>query len=308
MFSKTKLYLTFAFLLAFHCAIQSQSWKYYRHEFHLGLGATSFLGELGGANQIGTNGLKDLEFSMSRPAVEAAYHYVIIPELKLKGSLLYGLLKGDDRLTTEKFRNNRNLHFRSPVVEITAQLQYFPFKEKISHLYRIRGTRGKKTSFLSPYVSTGISAFYFNPKAKYTDGRWYALQPLGTEGQGLAGGPARYKRFQIGIPLGIGLNYAMNKVWSIGIEFSGRITFTDYIDDVSTVYYDNTTILNNSGAVAAYFADPSKHDPDLILQSGIDPTTTGFQRGDSSDKDRFMFAIFSVHYRLLKGRAHTPKF
>lgn len=303
-----KIILLALIVIAFPLSYKAQSWKFYRHEIHFGLGASNFLGELGGADRIGTNGLRDLEFTLSRPTIEAAYHYVISPYFKARANLLYGRIKGDDRLTSEPFRNNRNLHFRSPIAEFSLQIQYFPFKEKITHLYRIRGTRGKKTSFLSPYLSAGIGAFYFNPRGKYTDGKWYSLQPLGTEGQGLPGGPKKYSRFQVCLPVGIGLNYALNKVWSIGLELNARVTFTDYIDDVSTTYYDNAAILTANGPVAAYFADPSNHDPNLIAQSGSDPTTTGFQRGDLSDKDRYMFAIFSVHYRFLKGRMHMPKF
>ena len=44
-------------------------WKAYRFEWSGGIGASNFLGELGGANQVGTNGFKDLEFKATRPAI-----------------------------------------------------------------------------------------------------------------------------------------------------------------------------------------------------------------------------------------------
>jgi len=288
---------------------KGQSWKFYRHEVRIGVGASNFLGELGGANAIGTNGIKDLEFSMTRPSVEIDYAYKIIPTLKAKSHLLYGRLKGDDALTTEPFRNNRNLSFRSPIVEFGLQLEVYPFGEKIGHMYRLRGAKGKNWSYYSPYITGGVAAFYFNPRAKYpVDGKYYSLQQLGTEGQNQPGGPAKYKRLGICLPIGIGLNYAMNKHISIGFQVSGRLTFTDYIDDVSGVYFDNATILANQGAVAAYFADPSKHDPTLLSYSGGDPTRPGYQRGDRSDNDSYMFAIFSINYRFLKGKFVLPKF
>ena len=40
-----------------------------------GIGAANFLGELGGANQIGTHFVKDFEFSMTRPSAAIAYRY-----------------------------------------------------------------------------------------------------------------------------------------------------------------------------------------------------------------------------------------
>lgn len=286
-----------------------QAWKYYRHEVRIGIGASNFLGELGGANAIGTNGVKDLEFSLTRPTGEIIYAYKLIPNLKLRSHLLFGRLKGDDALTQERYRNNRNLSFRSPIVELAVGMEFYPFKEKTTHMYRMRGAKGSNIKMMSPYFFGGVAAFWFNPKAQYpVDGKYYALYALNTEGQGLPGGPADYKRLGFCLPVGAGIKYALNKHISIGFEISGRITFTDYIDDVSTVYYDNTAILNANGAVAAYFADPSLHDPQTIALSGGDPTRPGLQRGDDLDNDSYLFAIFSINYRFLKGRFVLPKF
>jgi hypothetical protein len=62
----------------------SQAWKYYRQEISFGIGASNFLGELGGANQVGTNRLRDLEFSLTRPTVKVGYRYMITPLWKIK--------------------------------------------------------------------------------------------------------------------------------------------------------------------------------------------------------------------------------
>jgi hypothetical protein len=275
-----------------------------------GMGASNFMGELGGANRTGTNGLRDFEFSMTRPTFTGGYSYMANQNLKLKGFALYGRLKGDDQLTQERYRNNRNLHFRSPVIELGGAVEYYPFKEKFIHPYRMRGTKKGNMRFFSPYLSVGVGGMWFNPKAQYTDGKWYALKPLATEGQGLPGGPKPYSRLQIFIPVGLGVKYALNEQWSIGFELSRRFVFTDYLDDVSNVYYDNAAIAASNGPIAAYFADPSLgiipdiEDGSIVLSV----TGTGQQRGDVEDKDTYMFAIFSVHYRLLKGRLNLPKF
>jgi hypothetical protein len=64
-------------------------------------------------------------------------------------------------------------------------------------------------------------------------------------------------------------------------------TFTDYLDDVSTVYYDNAAIEAAYGSDAAYWADPS---------SGVFPTWTdpGEMRGDSKQKDAYFFFNVSL--------------
>jgi hypothetical protein len=40
------------------------------------------------------------------------------------------------------------------------------------------------------------------------------------------------------IPMGVNLDYIINKSWVIGIDICFRLTFTDYLDDVSRYYYD----------------------------------------------------------------------
>lgn len=308
---RLKSVLLFGLLTVFLVgSVQAQNWTFYRHELMFGIGASNFMGELGGANREGTNGLRDFEFSMTRPNFTAGYSYLANPYFRIKGFALYGRLKGDDKLTQERYRNNRNLHFRSPVIELGGSVEYYPWKDKFIHPYRMRGTKNGMVHFFSPYISAGIGGMWFNPKAQYTDGKWYALKPLSTEGQGLPGGPKPYSRLQIFIPVGLGVKYALSEQWSIGFEISRRFVFTDYLDDVSTVYYDNAAIAASKGNMAAYFANPTLGNiPDIEDGSiSISVTGTGQQRGDEKDNDSYMFAIFSVHYRLLKGRLNLPKF
>ncbi len=294
-------------ILALPLSLGAQSWKYFRNEFVFGLGASNSLGELGGANQIGTNGVKDLEFSMTRPTVALGWRYKLSPSSAIRANAIYGRLNGDDALTAEKFRNNRNLNFRTPLVEIGLQFELYPFGEKTGYSYRLKGVRGNKSHFLSPYIFGGVAGIWFNPQGKDASGNWVKLYPLHTEGQGLPGGPDQYKRITIALPVGIGVKYALNREWSLGLELGGRMTFTDYIDDVSGVYYDNNAIATAYGAQAAYFADPSL-DPTLGPGDGILTTQAGQQRGDASDNDSYMFAILSINYKFLKGRMQLPKF
>lgn len=287
----------------------AQSWRFLRHEVHYGVGATNFLGELGGANQEGTYFLKDFEFSMTRPVTTAGYRYIINKYMKAGGNISFGILRGDDKLTKEPFRNNRNLHFRSPILELGAVYEYYPFKERTNTPYQLRGAGGNSW-LISPYLFAGISGIWFNPKAKYTDGKWYALQPLSTEGQGLPGGPKPYKRINISIPVGLGLKYAFDKHWSMGFEISRRFVFTDYLDDVSGVYYDASIIQAAKGDAAAYFSNPANNIfPEELGGSSVGcQTCAGQQRGNNKKNDAYMYAIFTVNYRFLKYRMHRPKF
>ena len=81
-----------------------------------------------------------------------------------------------------------------------------------------------------------------------------------------------------------------------------RKTFTDYIDDVSTTYFDLTLIESAYGSVAAALSDRSL---------GPHPSYITFpdeQRGDPRDLDAYMFAIFSINYKIKSTRGGLPRF
>lgn len=309
---KRSFYLFALLFIGF--SANAQNWQYLRHEFGLSIGATNFLGELGGADKIGTDFLNDFEFSMTRPVVQIHYRYTINPNFHAKIRAGWAILSGDDALTQEQYRHNRNLHFKSNIWEAALHLEWYPFGEKLGHLYRMKGAKGKGYSYLSPYVFAGVGAFKFNPKARDQNGSWTELHPLNTEGQGMPGGADEYTLFQLNVPMGIGIRYSLSKQWSLGFEISRILTFTDYVDDVSTVYYDPVAIGNANGPTAVYLADPSLHeldniapynDPTFFYQSPTDP---GLQRGDASDNDAYMYALLSLNYKLLYGKFNLPKF
>lgn len=277
-------------------------WKAYRYEWSAGIGVSNFLGELGGANQIGTDGFKDLEIKMTRPAFSVGLRYKLNPFLSLNSHLTYGTVAGDDALTTEFFRNNRNLSFKSHIIEANVNFEAALLSTREGGIYRLRGVKRNSSFEASAYAFVGIGVFNFNPKTKVGD-EWVRLQPLGTEGQGIAQSRDPYRLTQVCIPIGIGGRYFLNRRWGIGLEMGVRKTFTDYIDDVSKTYYDNQAILAKNGPQAAALADPS------FTASAEGPEiNVGQQRGDPRDNDAYMFAIFSVHYKIRTGRTNFPIF
>ncbi len=282
-------------------SLRSNAWKRHRSEMTVQAGATSFLGELGGRDQVGSDFLWDLELTETQPAGSIGYRYYIGKHhaLNLAGSL--GWVSGDDALTQEKFRNNRNLHFRSIIVEAALKYElHFSFK-KLGNLYGIgKRSARHKNRYRDMYLFLGVSGFYFNPKAQY-QGEWVELQPLGTEGQGLAGQPDKYDLYQPAIPMGLGMRFGLGRKYRIGLEIGYRKTFTDYIDDVSTDYYDNDELRQKRGNKAAYLADPSKGDIETYTTSNgytYDPTAEGMQRGDPSDKDTYIFTTITFSWKI----------
>ena len=216
-----------------------RNWSLNKKEILFGGGVTQFLGDLGGRNQIGRDySLVDLDLASTSWNATAGYRFRFHPYWATSTFINVGMIEGDDALTTELIRNSRNLHFRSIVVEMSQRIELILLaNEKFGARYRIPGQKGFKNHNEQFYVFTGIGVSYFNPKAKY-NGSWTALRPLRTEGQGLADGPSEYLPVTATVPFGFGFKVGINRMWRVAIEASYIKTFSDYIDDVSGVYYD----------------------------------------------------------------------
>jgi hypothetical protein len=87
------------------------------------------------------------------------------------------------------------------------------------------------------------------------------------------------------------------------LELSGRTTFTDYLDDVSTVYPDRRNLFlerGNVGSLAVAMSDRS-------LSSAASSTSlnkTGFMRGNADNKDAFAF--LEVGFLYFFGNLRCP--
>ncbi len=296
----------FMFLLLIPSLMNAQRWKRQRYEFSFGVGASNFLGELGGANQIGTHYFKDFEWSMTRFAAAMGLRYKLSNYFAFTTHLTYGRIAGDDKLTTEYFRHRRNLSFYSDVYELNVNFEGAFQDETIGSQYRLRKHKGIAGNEIYMYGFVGAGIFYFDPRTIY-NGKTYRLQPLGTEGQGWDPGKSKYSLIQFCIPMGIGFKYTLGNVWGVGLEMGLRKTFTDYLDDVSTKYFDFASV-GQQGTPVALLADRS--DDDALPGKKIFPQvgSAGAQRGNSKEKDAYMFAVFSINYKIRSGRGHLPRF
>ena len=277
-------------------------------EFGGQLGFSGFLGDLGGANSAGTHFLKDIEPSLFRPAVGIFYRYNFSSRFAWKNTLTYtrvlgddGLLDGSDPTSDQFYRWYRNLSFFSDIFEITSTIEFNILKFSI----------GNRRERFTPYIATGIGVFFMDPKAKF-EGRNVRLQPLGTEGQGLPEYPDRepYSLTQLAIPLTFGFKLGISKNLALGFEITHRITFTDYMDDVSTSYVDpalfylhkdvNTAMLAESLANRSYEVDPNGD------YAGI--TDPGSGRGNPDRGDEYFMVLFSLSYSIVKSNFDCPTY
>lgn len=270
-------------------------WKKIRKEVFVQMGASGFLGDLGGLDKVGTDySPVDYDFQVTRTAIGIGYKYKLQKWLNVVSTFNWLIVRGDDKYTKEPFRHERNLNFKSNIFELAARIEFAYFANRATSRYSIKKTfsrrmKGVQTEWVG---FIGIGGFYYNPKGQDKSGAWIPLRPLHTEGQGLPGGPEQYSNFSICIPMGIGVNMYIKRQWTVGIEINWRKTFTDYIDDVSTTYYDPVKLAEYYGPKSAEMADKSLGN--IPGFSKPDAAGNPAQRGDSKQKDSY----FSIQ---LKG-------
>ena len=242
-----------------------------RNELGITAGVTYYLGDLNPSKH----------FLLSKPAGGIIYRYIMNERWAIKMNGIYGTLQGDD--IKSKFNAERNLRFKSSLLEFSPQLElnFLPYK-----------TGNKEENYFTPYIFAGISVFSFNPKAQY-EGEWYELKPLGTEGQGTAESDLKpYSLTTISFPFGLGFKYSLGENLCTGLEWGLRKTTTDYIDDVSTIYPDPNILIAENGVVSAYFSDPSAN------ELGQPNDHVGTQRGNSKTKDWYSYTGLFITFKI----------
>ena len=265
-------------------------------EVGLGLGPLVFLGDLGGAQGIGRTFIKDIDYPLVKLSKGLFVGVAPTEWLGFRLAVNTGMLEGDDKLAPNKggdevFRLERNLNFRTKLLEGYAAVEFYPsvFLEQYDDL------KGK----LRPYGIIGLGVYHFNPQTQDNSGNWVALQPLHTEGQGFPEYPDRkvYKLTQMELPMGFGFKYYLKENMFIGLEVLHRKLFTDYVDDVSTDYIDPIYFdkyLSPANAALARQLNYRGTYSSVTRPSDV----VGAQRGDPKQNDAYFSTILRLGWRL----------
>jgi hypothetical protein len=311
----------FILLLALFIGVNSAEAQFRGRLQEIGviMGASQFLGELGGNSKIGRPFIADMELTLTRPALGGFYRYNLNHYVSVRGSLIWGIVQGNDKLANprnlladEWFRYYRNLSFRSGVVEFSTQLE----------VNFLRYEPRRKRFRFAPYAFIGIGGFVFNPKGKINPDpqdpnskeKWVRLQPLGTEGQGTPEYPGspKYSLLAYSVPMGFGFKYAVNRYWNLGFEIGHRPTNEDYIDDVSTTFPGEDVFFDNYEpeiAQLAYRLSRRSLEYDSGYGWAARSTKQYQQRGDPSSFDHYTFVgTIVVIFNITGGRVICPKF
>jgi hypothetical protein len=228
----------------------------------------------GFSNYYGELQEKRFTLDQGHKAFGAGLSLAIRDKLSVHGTLKKGQLSADDRLSNKPGNKARNLSFGTNIYEAALTLDYSIFDLHYKNW--------------SPYVFGGLAAFHFNPYAAGS-----ALQPLSTEGQGFIEGRKKYMLNTIGVPFGAGIRVRISKNTFLGYEIGLRKTFTDYLDDVSRTYVDQTLLLQNRGQRAvdlAFRGDELNHD--LPYPAG------GTLRGSPGSNDWYYYSGITLSFRI----------
>jgi hypothetical protein len=235
---------------------------------------------VGKMNYQGDLNPSSFKFSHSKPTVAFNIRQSFNRWLSLKGGVAIGSIEGADRYNRD-YLQKRNLSFYTTIKEASLSVE--------TSLLDLSTTR------FTPYVYGSFSLFHFNPWAYDNSGKKTFLQPLSTEGQGLSQFPKQksYKLTQLNVGFGVGARYAINDNMNIGVEFSQRKTFTDYLDDVSSIYVDKNVLMQAKGPKAVEMAYRGDE-----LPGGSAYPNHGEQRGTPSEMDWYYFFGINIEMKF----------
>lgn len=240
-------------------------------ELGLTAGVSYYIGDLNPTRHYPTN---------THLAGGIFYRYNIDQHYAVRVQGLFTKLEAYDSDSNDSLQVLRNLGFRTNLFEVAATLEI--------NFLKYRGIT-KDSHNWTPYIFFGLAYFHMNPQ-NLLDDTWYDLQPMGTEGQGTSVGADPYKLDVMSIPFGAGFKFALTDKLDLGLEWGLRRTYTDYLDDVSGLYVDNTFLASETGPLTAALADPS-----VLRETGIN---SGRSRGDSFTKDWYQYTGVSISWLL----------
>lgn len=228
----------------------------------VGSGTANYFGEMVNPGQLGR----------LRPNVVLGAEYFFLPRISGRVELAYFQTAGNDKYANDD-RWMRNLNFTSSNEELSfvGTINALPMPK---HYYQ--------RPIFNVYAFAGVALLHFNPTTEYM-GKRYALAPLETEG-------VKYSRFQPVIPFGGGLKFKPHPFFNVIVEAGYRLTFTDYLDDVSSTRYPDPATLQSDLSRALSDRRPEiGTEPDSYLKG---------KRGNPANNDGYMLLNIKLQYYL----------
>lgn len=280
------------------------------------------------------------DISFTRPGIGISSSIRLGKSLSTRLGFMWGRLRSSDFEVADPdnrsdiYRYARNLQFRNNIKDLSLLFVYDIFPN--------RYTVALRQSF-TPYIFGGVSVFHHSPQGLVPSvavlnpgetlsaeqipesGNWVALKPLQTEGK-------NYSNFSFSIPVGAGVRFRLNQLMDLEAEVNYRLSFTDYLDDISTDYVDKGTlgselakimsdralepvdVVSGESREALFTDSNSVLNTNLATYTGADGVEyihlpgygqAGAQRGDPNDND--VFLTTTVRLVIMLGRSPLAK-
>lgn len=291
------------------CATAPSANLYAQYSWDIGghLGAANYLGDIGGKEQTRRDFVMDMKLRQTRWTLGGFARYRVNRAFSLNVGLMYLRIQGSDTYSLNPARVGRNLNFRNDMFELYGRGELTLYQDNDL------GGRGRYRNDFRLFAYAGVAGFYSNPKGRLNnEGSWVALRGMNTE-------LVAYSPIGLAIPVGVGFHFTVDRRHRIGWDFGWRTTFTDYLDDVSTVYAAPGLLADQQ---AIDFANQRPHlDPggftpgpsdvitargDLVTVPDARNYTAGAKRGDPTHNDSYLTTTFTYSY-VLRGQSNFYK-
>ena len=240
----------------------------------IGTGNSSYYGDLS----------NDKDYLDAKINLNLGLQYFISERVSARTEITWFQLAGNDDEADSRGRTTRNLSFVSNNFEVNV--------EGIVYLFP-KGQRFYQRNPFNAYAFAGFGLTNYNPRGEIPNveyngtllpdaGKKTALRPLQTEG-------VKYGSITPVIPFGLGVKLKAGPFFNVAIEGGYRITFTDYLDDVSTVYADKSGASNLEAAMA---------DKRWALPDPLSPLPVGNVRGNPEANDSYFIMNIKLEYFL----------
>ncbi len=248
-------------------------------EFGITIGAAHYFGDLNTRAAL----------NRPKPTIGVFYRKQFNNYLAARLMAHWAQLGYSDRYSKNDYQKTRNLSFNTDIFEVAlcGDFNFFRFEP------------GEKDHAFTPYISLGLGMFSFNPYA-YLEGKKIYLRALGTEGQNIGytdpnTGVARkpYGSMAVCVPIAMGIKYNVNERFNFTFQIGHRLTFTDYLDDVSSTYIGASRFTEGSAAWALQ---------DRSYEKGTRIGIEGRQRGWSKQKDQYVMAEIGLSFNIMSYR------
>ena len=232
----------------------------YNWDIGVHVGGANYLGEMGGVEKPRRDFIWDMKLGQTRWCFGGFARRKINRLLSINAGLLYFRIQGADAISENGPRVGRNLNFRNDMFELYLRPEFTIFQDNDL------GGRGRYHTDFRLFGYVGAALYYSTPKGQINrTGEFYSLRPLQTEA-------VSYSNLGFAVPIGVGFHFTIHRRHRIGWDFGWRTTFTDYLDDASTIY-KNPILGNPDDALRQQLYDQRPY----LGTVDLDPNTSGQQ-------------------------------